>query len=212
MGNPGISLQPGGYYHIFNHAVGKENVFREDENYQFFLRKFSKRITPFADVAAYCLMPNHFHFLIRIKSFEVLEYLWKDKPEKKKAKRIFHKLPIAPLYEMLDEIIVTEFANLFNSYAQAYNRKYFRQGALLKESFQRKGINDSDYLVKVICYIHNNPVDHGFAGRRENWKYSSYNATMANGKTNVLRDDVLEMFGGRDNFVYLHQKNSGGEI
>ena len=141
-----------------------------------------------------------------------MEHLWKDKLEKKKAKRIFHKLPIAPLYEMLDEIIVTEFANLFNSYAQAFNRKYFRQGALLKESFQRKEIDNMDYLVKVICYIHNNPVDHGFTSRRENWKYSSFNATMRGGKTNVLRDDVLEMFGGRDNFVYLHEKNRGAEI
>src|SRR5437879_4083259 len=115
------------------------------------------------------------------------------------------------MQDIFDELIITQFANLFNSYVQAYNRKYFRQGSLLKESFQRKRIETMDYLVKVICYVHNNPVNHGFS-EREGWKYSSYNAFMSDSKTSILRDEVLEMFGGKDNFVFIHQKNISDEI
>ena len=162
MGSPRIPLEPDGVYHIYNHAVGSDNIFKEDENYYFFLRKFSARIACFADVLSYCLMPNHFHFVLRIKNEKHLEMLWHDKPNKKKLNR-------SAFY---DEIITTQFANLFNSYVQAFNRKYFRQGTLLKESFQRKRIDTNEYLIKVICYLHNNPVNHGFA-KRESWKYSS---------------------------------------
>lgn len=58
------------YYHIYNHANGDENLFRKEENYSFFLRKHLQHISPIAETIAWCLMPNHFHFLIKIKSEE----------------------------------------------------------------------------------------------------------------------------------------------
>jgi putative transposase len=137
MGSPRIPLEPGGVYHICNHAVGSDIIFREDENFYFFLKKFSGRIASFADVLSYCLMPNHFHFVIRIKND--LEMLWHGKANKKKLKHA----------EFYDQIITTQFANLFNSYVHAFNRKYFRQGTLLKESFQRKRITTNEYLITV---------------------------------------------------------------
>ena len=68
-------MEAGNFYHIYNHANGSENLFRNDENYNFFLRKWSQHIEPIADSYAYCLMPNHFHFLVRIKDEEDLEKL-----------------------------------------------------------------------------------------------------------------------------------------
>lgn len=62
--------EPDKYYHIYNHANGFENVFRCKENYLFFLRKYRFHLLPFFDTYAYCLMPNHFHLLIRVKSRE----------------------------------------------------------------------------------------------------------------------------------------------
>ncbi|KAF5051718.1 hypothetical protein DSECCO2_416110 [anaerobic digester metagenome] len=63
-------LEPDKYYHIYNHANGFENVFRCKENYLFFLQKYLFHLLPFFDTYAYCLMPNHFHLLIRVKSRE----------------------------------------------------------------------------------------------------------------------------------------------
>jgi putative transposase len=197
MKNSHVLLETGGHYHIFNHAVGKDNIFREDDNYLFFLRKLPSRITPFADVLAYCLMPNHFHFVFRIKDHEVLMELWRDKLKKLESERALKKLSLLPWNALLDQVITTQFANLFNSYVQSYNKKYSRQGTLLKESFQRKRIDTSEYLLKLICYVHNNPVEHGFSGEPGDWKFSSYNAILKTGMTHVMREDVLELFGGR---------------
>ena len=60
-------LLPDYFYHIYNHANGDDNLFREQENYRFFLQQYAKYINPIADTYAYCLMPNHFHLLVKIK-------------------------------------------------------------------------------------------------------------------------------------------------
>ena len=61
-------FQPHQVFHVWTHANGKENLFKEDQNYLFFLRKYDKYISPVADTFAYCLMPNHIHFMVRIKA------------------------------------------------------------------------------------------------------------------------------------------------
>ena len=63
-------LQPGEYYHIYNRGIDGEVLFREVRNYHHFLRLWAKYIEPVADTYAYCLLSNHFHFLIRIKQEE----------------------------------------------------------------------------------------------------------------------------------------------
>jgi REP element-mobilizing transposase RayT len=65
-------LEPGYFHHIYNHANGNENLFKRDENYHYFLKKFKQYIFPIADTFAYCLMPNHIHFLVRIKEEDAL--------------------------------------------------------------------------------------------------------------------------------------------
>ena len=120
MASPLIPFMPDGVYHIYNHAVGSDNIFKEDENYLFFLRKFASCITLFADVLSYCLMPNHFHFVLRIKDEKHLDKIWSEKLNRKKLNHS----------DFNNTIITTQFANLFNSYVQAFNRKYFRQGTL----------------------------------------------------------------------------------
>jgi REP element-mobilizing transposase RayT len=60
------------YYHVFNHAIGKENLFHTTENYYYFLKKYVQYISPVIDTLAYCLMPNHFHLLIKVKPEQTL--------------------------------------------------------------------------------------------------------------------------------------------
>jgi putative transposase len=61
-------LQPGQYYHIYNRGNNRENVFIEKRNYPYFLKLYARHIEPVADTYAYCLLRNHFHFLVRIKT------------------------------------------------------------------------------------------------------------------------------------------------
>jgi REP element-mobilizing transposase RayT len=61
-----IGFAPGRYYHIYNRGAGRQSIFREDENYLFVLRVF-RRVAQECNVAvvAYCLLPNHYHWLGR---------------------------------------------------------------------------------------------------------------------------------------------------
>jgi len=61
-------LQPGMYYHIYNRGNNRENLFLEKRNYPYFLTLYAKHIEPIADTCAYCLLRNHFHLSVRIKT------------------------------------------------------------------------------------------------------------------------------------------------
>lgn len=63
------NIEEGSFYHIYNRGNNGGDIFFDDENYNYFLKLLAKYITPVADIYAYCLMRNHFHLLVRIKSY-----------------------------------------------------------------------------------------------------------------------------------------------
>lgn len=65
-------LEAGLVYHVFNRGNNRENLFREERNYRFFMDLYRKYIVPTATTYAYCLMPNHFHFLLKIREADSL--------------------------------------------------------------------------------------------------------------------------------------------
>ncbi|MBI9066304.1 MAG: transposase [Salinivirgaceae bacterium] len=61
-----LPIEPGKYYHIFNQGVSGTNLFADAKNYEYFLHLYNKYINPNFTTFAWCLMPNHFHLLIRV--------------------------------------------------------------------------------------------------------------------------------------------------
>ncbi|HEX5625873.1 MAG TPA: hypothetical protein VFX48_07645 [Saprospiraceae bacterium] len=61
------SFEEGLYYHVYNRTNDKALLFRCKENYRYFLRRYHHYMDPVVDTPAYCLMPTHFHFLVRVK-------------------------------------------------------------------------------------------------------------------------------------------------
>ena len=68
MARKNVLIIPDHYYHIYNKAVADNLLFIEDRNYIFFISRIQKYLLDSADVLAYCLMPNHYHLIVRIKN------------------------------------------------------------------------------------------------------------------------------------------------
>ncbi|MBN2521595.1 MAG: hypothetical protein JXB17_13870 [Bacteroidales bacterium] len=62
-----IPLEADKYYNIYNRGNNYEKIYYKEENYYYFLKKFKEYLYEFIEVYAYCLLPNHFHFLIKVK-------------------------------------------------------------------------------------------------------------------------------------------------
>ena len=97
-----------------------------------------------------------------------------------------------------------QFKHLFLTYAKKINTAYNRTGSLFEHPFERRMIDSEKYLRDCIVYIHNNPVKDGFAVSHKDYKWSSFNAIISDKPTLIDRAYVLDLFGGKDNFLNFH--------
>ena len=66
MAKRNIPFLPNHYYHIYNRGAHKANIFRSDAEYVMLLNLIQEKRVDFdISVIAYCLMDNHYHFLLR---------------------------------------------------------------------------------------------------------------------------------------------------
>ena len=196
-----VLMYPNSVYHIYNHANGKENLFHNTNNYHFFLKKYDYYIEPIAKTFAYCLMPNHLHLMVQIKDETDIQkanvYFKINKQEKLEN--------IEPLTEDKIPIFISKtFGNLFSSYAQSFNKQQSRKGNLFASNFKRRRVSDISYFSKLLFYIHNNPVRHGFVENMEDWLFSSYNTFLIEKKTKIAKQEVMEWFGDLIEFKKFH--------
>jgi REP element-mobilizing transposase RayT len=177
------ALRCGGYYHIFNRGNNRETIFREQRNYFYFLKLYEKYIPLVADTFAHCLLPNHFHLLVRVKTGEEID------PKGLKVKNPGQ-----------------QFGNLFNAYTKAFNKVYQRTGSLFEKPFKRIEVTSDAYFRRLIAYIHQNPQRHGLIDNFQLWPYSSYQTILSHKPTHIHREDVLTWFGDGKAYQAYHQE------
>ena len=200
-------LQLNSSYHIFNHANGFENIFIEDENYRFFLDKYNQYILPIAETYAYCLLPNHFHLVVRIRRREVLEEVFRNFKSTNFSKvQNFGKVEVTD--NMIEYYISKQFANLFSCYTQSFNKVNKRRGSLFLKNFRREPIKNKAYFMNAVIYTHRNPVHHAFCDRYTDWSYTSFCEIKERNSQIIEVDKLLRMFGGRDSFIDLHEQSA----
>jgi len=148
------NFRPQHYYHVFNRGAYKNKVFLDKEDYETFLSileyyllyprskhfSYTKIVNePYKNVkvrnlisihlVAYCLMPNHFHLLLK-------------------------QLPSATMKTNISNLM----RRLSITYAMYFQNKYKHTGALFEGKFKNVTVEFDDQLLYLSKYIHLNPV------------------------------------------------------
>jgi REP element-mobilizing transposase RayT len=177
-------LKEGSYFHIYNRGVNGEDIFKEQRNYYYFLEQYMLYCSDVLETWAYALLKNHFHLLVYVKE-NVL-------------------VPTHNGMGMLQLNASKQLSHFFNSYAQAVNKACNRTGPLFESPFERKLINDDNYLTSMVHYCHYNPQKHEFVKDFKDWEFSSYHSILENNNNIVASQKVLEWFGGVVAFKNAH--------
>ena len=171
---------PGVYYHLYNRGNNRQSIFFESGNYLYFLRGINKYVCPVAKIIAYCLMPTHYHMLVRVKTSEVME----TSEVSMEVSRAMQKFLI--------------------SYTKAINKRFSRVGALFQGQFQAKPIQNYDHLLNLCIYIHANPVKDGLVTAPEDWIYSNYLEWIGKREGKLVdREFMAEHFSSSDEYRAL---------
>jgi REP element-mobilizing transposase RayT len=130
------------YYHVYNRGVHKSPIFFSDDNYEHCLSLLKKYNEQYGvSITAYCLMPNHYHLLLRQdRGGSIARFL----------------------------------QTTFNAYTQAVNKQELFHGTLFEGRAQSLCVDSEAYLLRLVCYIHCNPVIAGLVGSPELWKFSDF--------------------------------------
>jgi REP element-mobilizing transposase RayT len=201
-------LTPDFTYHIFNRTNHKELLFRENYDRVHFLHLFKHFVAAYVDSYAYCLLPNHFHFLVRLKSEDsILETATAVTP-------YLRTVPQGKLVSAKEEerdyhaVVERQFKRMFTAYAMYFNRKYKRKGNLFYRPFKRVSVKNEVHLQWLVYYIHHNPAKHGVSADFLNYQWSSYQELISKKNTILDREQVWAIFGSKELFLNFHQ----GEI
>ncbi len=169
-------------YHIYNRGNLKQKLFLYENHYSYFLRKIEKYICPRCDLLAWCLMPNHFHFLCCANSLSVQMCNGR----------------ILPIQYLSDGIRL-----LLSSYTQGINNQSGRSGNIFQQKTKAKLINEKftqafpgkdslSYASTVFHYIHQNPVKAGLVLKMEDWTYSSFQEYAGLAETNYCNKNLTK--------------------
>lgn len=172
-------------YHIYNQGNNKRRIYFNKGNYLFFIKKIRKYILPYADILAWCLMPNHFHFMLFVRETEIEVINSEAMPQS-------HRLTKTTKKRSLNDSI----AIMLRSYTRAINKQNEFTGSLFRNKTKADCINypkgimpsfinesgvtrinidhvENQYPQICFNYIHQNPVKAGLVSKDIDWDYSS---------------------------------------
>ena len=145
-------------YHVYNRGNNGQQLFFTPEHYHHFLRLVRRHLAPCAEVLAYCLMPNHFHFLLH--------------PTAAGTK------PTAASTSTTTQPISRAIGKLLSSYSQGLNQQLGRQGGVFQSKTKGNQLDgpfcEATYAATCLHYIHQNPVRAGLTKGLNDWPHSSY--------------------------------------
>lgn len=199
-------LREGNYYHIYNRGIDASDLFVDEENFNFFLRDYAFYTDLVFKTYAYCLMKNHFHLLVKVRSYKEQKSLY----EKYRSKLKYTKQPWIPhgcKYKTFKtQTPSRQLAHLFSKYTKNFNSWHQRTGKLFEQPFKRKRVIDKIYLTHLVCYTHRNPIHHGVSNNFRDYPHSSYQIFLTDSNSLLKKEEVLKWFGGLKQFISAHRE------
>jgi REP element-mobilizing transposase RayT len=147
-------------YHLLDHGTNRHQLLFESETYPPFLKKIRNGFLPYCDILAWCLMSNHFHFLITIHE----DYVYHNAITNK---------------EKIVNSLNRQIGTIQSSYAKGINNRYGRSGSLFRQKTKAKSLSEQkrntiNTAVNCFLYIHQNPLKAGLVEKLEDWEFSSF--------------------------------------
>lgn len=183
----------GNIYHVYNQGNNKQIIFRDEDDYLCFLNLTQNLIFPNCDIIAYCLMPNHFHFIIYADD---------------RSKEIHQQGGINI------DALTNSFRKLLSGYARIFNKKYNQSGSVFRQKTKSKCLTNpnvklssaldcKDYLLTCFHYVHQNPLKASLAEKLDDWDFSSFKDYAGTRKGTLINKKIAEDFGifNSKNFV-----------
>ena len=180
-----MNFEPNKIYHVYNQGNNHQKLFYHNDQYQYFLHLFKLFVLPNCDVLAWCLMPNHFHFMIYADA---------------------RCIDVKQQGTLLLSPISNGYRKLLSVYSREFNRYNYRSGSLFRPKTKAKCLCDhtsiedtirpfSDYYLNCFHYIHENPVKDGITKLPYDWKWSSFNEYFKPKKHSFCNKELAYKFG-----------------
>ena len=186
------------FYHVYNRTNNKELLFKNDENRYHFLKRYDHYTSPFLQTYSWNLLPNHFHLLVKVKSFESITGYLNNKYMKELCLTEKHFLQQkATIHDLIDNV----FQRFLISYTMSFNNAHNRKGNLLHRPFKHVHVNKDDQFTQTIIYINANAQKHRIVTDFTKYKWSSYNAILSDKPTKLFREELLDWFNGKEQFI-----------
>jgi putative transposase len=196
-------LIPDNFFHILNRGNNSCKLFYNSDNYIHFLRKYDLYLSDYLTTYAYCLLGNHFHFLVKLnKTQHIIETATKKEDLNIKLSELLTKEETKE--EAAGLIVSNQFRKFFMSYAKAINNQEGRTGSLFEKNFERILIDNVSYLNNVLHYVHFNPEHHGFVKDFKDYTWSSYDKILKPKPSKLPKHQIIESFGGKENYICFH--------
>ena len=194
-------------FHLYNQGNNRKKLFFNRENYLLFYKKIEIFICPYADILAWCLMPNHFHLMLLIKEIELpcepMNATGSANGEALK-KSVFKK---RTLNDSLG-IMLRSYTRIINA-QEGFTGSLFRKETKANSINSFKGLQPNFWKSKIaifnmlpenqypqICfnYIHHNPVKSGLVEKDTDWEFSSARDYANLRSKSIVRRQITENY------------------
>ena len=184
----------GYYYHIYSQP-NSSNEINNEIKFSQFERKFIRDLNVYFHLYAYCLLPDHFHFLGQVKG----------NPQKNLAS-IQNLKDLRKLQNsMLNKHINKKLSAWYRTFIQLSSGK--AAGKMpLKQKMHTEIIDKELYFSDLIFHIHYNPVYHNIYQSYQTYPWSSYKYFLNGKRTPIKKKAVLQYFSGKQYFIQFHEE------